>query len=223
MTEVSDGILRETAELQKMIHEVESELRKSGKRETVEKAKKAVENVREKVDTRLNRAKAELGLPAEESVVRTGDINIGDIVKIRGENVAGTVVAVNLQNETIDIKVGNTNISIKADSIEKIEREGREIPLSFPISRRRRSSWRAASDALDLRGKHADEIDGILDKFLNDAFLSNLKDVRIIHGFATGTVRKIVREILSMHTLVKSYEPGTQSEGGDGVTVAHLK
>jgi DNA mismatch repair protein MutS2 len=222
LTEVSDGILRETAELQKMIHEVESELRKSRKRENIDSAKKTAENVRQRVDNRLKEAKAELGLP-EITVVDLADINAGDIVKIRGENVEGVVVAVNPQNENIDIKVGNTNISIKADSIEKIEREGREIPLSFPISRKRRSNWRAASYELDLRGKHADEIDGILDKFLNDAFLSNLKDVRIIHGYATGTVRKIVREILATHTLVKSFEPGTQGEGGDGVTMAHLK
>jgi DNA mismatch repair protein MutS2 len=222
LTDVSDRILRETAELQKIIHEVEAELRKSRKRETIQRAKRTADDVRQKVDTRLKEAKAELGVP-EITVVDLADINAGDIVKIRGENVEGVVVAVNQQNENIDIKVGNTNISIKADSIEKIEREGREIPLSFPISRKRRNSWRATSYELDLRGKHADEIDGELDKFLNDAFLSNLKDVRIIHGFATGTVRKIVREILATHTLVKSFEPGTQGEGGDGVTMAHLK
>ena len=222
LTDVSDRILRETAELQKMIHEVEAELRKSRKRETIQTAKRTADDVRQKVDTRLKEAKVELGMP-EITVVDLADINAGDIVKIRGENVEGVVVAVNQQNENIDIKVGNTNISIKADSIEKIEREGREIPLSFPISRKRRSSWRATSYELDLRGKRADEIDGMLDKFLNDAFLSNLKDVRIIHGFATGTVRKIVREILATHTLVKSFEPGTQGQGGDGVTMAHLK
>jgi DNA mismatch repair protein MutS2 len=222
LTDVSDRILRDTAGLQKMIHEVETELRKSKKRETVNRAKKTAGRIHEQVNTQLQQAKAELGVTEEESVVDIGDINVGDIVKIRGENVAGTVVSINEQNENIDIKVGNTNISIKADSIEKIERGGKEISISFPISRKRRSGLMATSYELDLRGKRADEIYGILDKFLNDAFLSNLKDVRIIHGYATGTVRKIVREILSSHTLVKSFEPGTQGEGGDGVTMAHL-
>ena len=138
------------------------------------------------------------------------------------ENVEGTVISVDEQNGNIDIKVGSTNITVKAESIEKVERDGRQISISFPISSKRRSGRAATSYELDLRGKHADEIYGVLDKFLNDASLSNLKEVRIIHGYATGTVRKIVREILASHTLVKSFKPGTQSEGGDGVTMAYL-
>ena len=106
--------------------------------------------------------------------------------------------------------------------MEKVEREGKEIAIKFPVSKKRRSSLMATSYELDLRGKHADEIYGTLDKFLNDAFLSSLKEVRIIHGYATGTVRKIVREILESHALVKSFEPGARGEGGDGVTIAHL-
>jgi DNA mismatch repair protein MutS2 len=222
LTDVSDRILRDTAELQKMIHEVETELRKNRKRETIERAKKTAGQIREHVDNQLKQAKTELGVDEKEAIVEISDIHVGDIVKIRGENVEGIVVSVNEQSENIDIKVGNTNISIKAESIEKIEREGRQISISFPISRKRRKGWMAASYELDLRGRRADEIYGILDKFLNDAFLSNLKDVRIIHGYATGTVRKIVREILASHILVKSFEPGTQGEGGDGVTMAHL-
>jgi DNA mismatch repair protein MutS2 len=39
---------------------------------------------------------------------------------------------------------------------------------------------------------------------------------------ATGTVRKIVREYLSSHPLVRSYRPGDKGEGGDGATVVKL-
>jgi DNA mismatch repair protein MutS2 len=46
--------------------------------------------------------------------------------------------------------------------------------------------------------------------------------VRIIHGMATGVVRKIVREMLATHPLVKSFRPGGKGEGGDGATVAEL-
>ena len=61
-----------------------------------------------------------------------------------------------------------------------------------------------------------------LDSYLNDAFLANLNQVRIIHGYGTGTVRGIVREALGAHPLVKSFRPGAAGEGGDGVTVVSL-
>jgi DNA mismatch repair protein MutS2 len=69
---------------------------------------------------------------------------------------------------------------------------------------------------LDLRGKRADEVEVLLDSYLNDAAVSNLKRVRIIHGYGTGTVRSIVRDLASHHPLVKNYEPVPAGEGGDG-------
>jgi dsDNA-specific endonuclease/ATPase MutS2 len=75
---------------------------------------------------------------------------------------------------------------------------------------------------LDLRGKRADEVEPLLDDYLNEASLCSLSQVRIIHGIGTGTVRQIVREILASHPLVTSFRPGEQGEGGDGVTIASM-
>ena len=58
--------------------------------------------------------------------------------------------------------------------------------------------------------------------YLNDAALSNLNEVLIIHGIATGTVRQITRDFLASHPLVKSFRAGGQGEGGDGATVVSL-
>jgi DNA mismatch repair protein MutS2 len=46
--------------------------------------------------------------------------------------------------------------------------------------------------------------------------------VRIVHGIGTGTVRKIVRDLLASHPLVKSFHPGGRGEGGDGATIVKL-
>ncbi len=74
----------------------------------------------------------------------------------------------------------------------------------------------------DLRGKRAAEIEREVAADLNDACLANLSEVRIIHGFGTGTVRQIVRDLLASHALVKSFRSGIRGEGGDGVTVVTL-
>ncbi len=52
--------------------------------------------------------------------------------------------------------------------------------------------------------------------------MARLPNVRIIHGFGTGTVRTIVREYVKASRLARSFRPGEKGEGGDGVTVVEL-
>jgi len=73
-----------------------------------------------------------------------------------------------------------------------------------------------------LRHLTTDEAWLKLDKYLNDAFMAGLYQVRVIHGKGTGTLRQAVREQLAKHPLVKSYRPGGYGEGGAGVTIVEL-
>lgn len=61
-----------------------------------------------------------------------------------------------------------------------------------------------------------------LDKYLNDAFMAGLYQVRVIHGKGTGTLRQVIRGQLAKHPLVKSYRAGDYGEGGAGVTMVEL-
>lgn len=61
-----------------------------------------------------------------------------------------------------------------------------------------------------------------LEQSLDEAFLSGLHQVRIVHGKGTGTLRSVVRERLSHHSLVRSYRAGQYGEGGSGVTIVEL-
>lgn len=76
---------------------------------------------------------------------------------------------------------------------------------------------------LDIRGKRADDALDSLDRYLDSAFYAGLPFVRIIHGKGTGRLREVVREVLSSHSHVKSFEPGGEKDGGEGVTVVKLK
>jgi len=73
-----------------------------------------------------------------------------------------------------------------------------------------------------LRHLTVDEALLKLDKFVHDAFVTGLREVRIVHGKGTGTIRRVVKETLSKHPLVKSYRLGQYREGGDGVTIVEL-
>jgi DNA mismatch repair protein MutS2 len=87
----------------------------------------------------------------------------------------------------------------------------------------RKTRRRAApANEVHLRRLTVDEALIKLDRYLNDAYMAGLYQVRVIHGKGTGTLRQIVRERLAHHPLVKSHRPGGYGEGGEGVTVAEL-
>ena len=78
------------------------------------------------------------------------------------------------------------------------------------------------ANELRLRHLTLDEALPKLDKYLHDAFMMGLIQVRIIHGKGTGTLRTTVRRELGKHTLVKSFRAGGYGEGGQGVTIVEM-
>ncbi len=76
---------------------------------------------------------------------------------------------------------------------------------------------------LDIRGCACD--DGVyqLDAFIDQAVMSNISTITIIHGKGTGLLRKAVHQRLKNHPSVKNFRLGVFGEGEDGVTIAELK
>ncbi len=91
----------------------------------------------------------------------------------------------------------------------------------MPKKQYRRSSPQV-TDEVRLRQLTVDEALLKLDKYLDDAFMAGLYQVRVIHGKGTGTLRQAIRHKLGKHPLVKSFRPGAYGEGGTGVTVVEL-
>jgi DNA mismatch repair protein MutS2 len=80
----------------------------------------------------------------------------------------------------------------------------------------------AISHQLDMRGWRVEDGLEQLETYLNDAVLSGLAEVRILHGKGTGAMRTAVRQHVAGHPLVESAAPAPQREGGDGVTIVRL-
>jgi DNA mismatch repair protein MutS2 len=74
-----------------------------------------------------------------------------------------------------------------------------------------------------LIGRTTDEACDLVEKYLDDAFMSGLASVRLVHGKGTGALRKSVRGLLESHPLVESFRDGEPFEGGAGATVAALR
>jgi len=76
---------------------------------------------------------------------------------------------------------------------------------------------------LDIRGQDVETAIMLLEKFIDDAVLASLHEIRIIHGKGTGVLRKGVQGYLKKQKRVKSYRLGSFGEGDAGVTIAELK
>lgn len=81
----------------------------------------------------------------------------------------------------------------------------------------------SVSPEINLLGKTVDEAVSELDKYLDDALLSHLSTVRVVHGKGTGALRKGIHEFLRRQKHVKSYRLGEFGEGDAGVTIVELK
>jgi DNA mismatch repair protein MutS2 len=209
-----DSIIEEVARLEKELKLVSSEMRRTKTQENIKNARQTSQSVRQQIREGIL-AEDEETLPEEDSVIA-----VGDKVLIKEVGVKAKVISIN--DKTGQVEVATSSMSFKTDRNGLLKLSGNEardkayeVQVQIPL--------RQMSMELDLRGKRADEVEVLLDSYLNDAAVSNLKRVRVIHGYGTGTVRSIVRDLASHHPLVKNFEAVPAGEGGDGATVINLR
>ena len=85
------------------------------------------------------------------------------------------------------------------------------------------SASRVCKDEIDLRGMMGEEAWFKVDKYLDEAMLTGLHTVRLIHGKGTGALKKALWEHLRRDSRIKSFRIGQYGEGDGGVTVVELK
>ncbi len=170
----------------------------------------------------LNEAEAQLA-PKQEAMRRpkpSREIRAGDTVELLKLGTKATVLAVN-KDGSYQLQAGIMKVNVKADEIYLLENEPTQVK-KFIDKTRREFKNQAQSPELDLRGMDALEAAAVLTIFLDNAFMANLQQVRIIHGKGTGVLRKTVQEELKHNKHVKKYRLGVYGEGEDGVTIAEL-
>jgi len=214
-----DQIVHEAVELQMKIREATGELRKEKSREKIEQAKKALAEAQERLNAEVWQARPEV--ETGETGTEAGPITAGDTVWLRDAGVPATVLSVFEERGLAEVQAGKVKMTLRLDSVEKRIASTGVVKTGGALIRREMRKPRVSLE-LDLRGKRAEEVEPLLDGYLNEASLCGLSRVRIIHGFGTGTVRQIVREVLASHPLVTSFQPGEQGEGGDGVTMVSM-
>jgi DNA mismatch repair protein MutS2 len=80
-----------------------------------------------------------------------------------------------------------------------------------------------AAQEINVIGCTVEEASRRVDKFLDEAALAGKPNVRIIHGYGTGALRRGLGAFLSEHPLVETVHAEAEDRGGNAVTVAELK
>ena len=76
---------------------------------------------------------------------------------------------------------------------------------------------------INVIGCTVDEAVDRVSRFLDETMITDLREVRIVHGFGTGQLRKGIQAFLKSHTLVLKYVQAPENQGGGGATVVELK
>ena len=121
---------------------------------------------------------------------------------------------------SVQVQIGSMKIALKLTDLEEVV----ERPKARRSSTRMRTERSlSASREIHLRRLRYEDAREELERFIDDAVLAGLSSVRIVHGKGGGALRKLTDELLRRHPAIKSHRLEDVSEGGDGVTVAHLK
>lgn len=182
-------------------------------RRTVEDAARRLENP----SPRRPRADPASGAPLEPGArVRMTDSDArGTVVTTDGERVVVNVGGVRL-------RVGKSRLAPDNDAKDG----ARTLADSGPSPPRPGALAAAdieATSEVDLRGRRADEAEVALSRALDAATVSDLRELRIIHGKGTGALRERVAVVLGRDERVERFRAGKPGEGGFGVTVARIR
>ncbi len=160
--------------------------------------------------------------------VRPRPLRIGESVRVRGIEQIGELAALYPERNEAEVRLGSFKTRVRLADLEPVTaqaamREHRRWEREERAARPEPSYLRPAPGVqLDLRGRRVDEVFHELDRYLNEAYLTGMPAVRVIHGKGTGALRQVVRDQLTSHPLVRAWTPAEQNEGGEGATIAQL-
>jgi DNA mismatch repair protein MutS2 len=190
------------------------EVKKKEKAERLRVIRK-VEDAREVVSEKLRALDSK-----DMRVPSIDEIRKGDAVFIRSLGHDAVVTDINTGNKRFRVSAGNMEIEVPFSDITL---GGKKPPVSLSPRTRPDAPEEFVPLKIILVGLRVDEAISRLERFLNDASLSDLPEVVIVHGIGKGLLAKAIREHLNGHPLVKKHRSGTQGEGGAAVTLAVMR
>jgi DNA mismatch repair protein MutS2 len=221
---------RELEEVQRSLAKVKVDVSRINlTRERLGEARETVRGLEEKV-TPLSTPRRQAKKAEAEPEKLAGPLQIGDTVRVLSFGQNAEVLGLSADRGEAEVQMGSMRFRVSVDNIERIskrqagseEKEKGQGQNQPAIVLPRYEDQPEVAMQLDIRGWRVEQALEELDSYLNDAVMSGMSSVRIVHGKGTGALRAAVREQLAHNPLVKSYTSPPPQEGGDGVTIVKL-
>ena len=226
LEEANDKARAILEEAKEMADETMKNFRRFG-RENISAAEmeKERERLRKKIASTGSGKKLETAKPRKQH--KPGDFKLGESVRVLSLNLNGTVTSLPDAKGNVNVQMGILNSQVNISDLEIIE----EKPVYSAAKNLRRTSQgkmkmgksMSVSPEINLLGKTVDEAVAELDKYLDDAYLAHISQVRIVHGKGTGALRSGIHKYLRRQKHVKEFHLAAFGEGDAGVTIVEFK
>ena len=219
--EKANAILREAKEV---ADETIRNFHKFGKDNiSVAEMEKERERLRKKIKDTSGAAVTEKRKPKKN--YKPEDFKLGESVKVLSMNLVGTIASRPDSRGNVTVQMGILRSQVNISDLEIVNEPSAYEPKKLNRTSKgkiRMSKSLSVSPEINLLGRTVDEAVAELDKYLDDALLSHLNTVRVVHGKGTGALRKGIHEYLRRQKHVKSYHLAEFGEGDAGVTIVEL-
>lgn len=234
LNESRDKILREAneeardilAEAKEYADETIRIMQKSGTNISMKELEARRQNLRGKMDDKNNK----LAKRKEETSVagiNPKELHVGDMVKIVSMGLKGTVSTLPDAKGNLYVQCGIIRSQANIKDLVAVMEDDIIAPgivkSGSGAGKMKMAKAMSVSYECNLIGKTVDEALAVLDKYLDDAYLSHMTQVRIVHGKGTGALRNAVQSHLKKCKYVKSFRAGEHGEGDAGVTIVEFK
>ncbi len=213
--EASAIIKQANAAVEKAIQTIRQ---KGGSSRSIREARALIEEERETLRKELGATSSDEEYRQEGQI--RGEVRAGSLVYWTRGGVAATVLSA--EDTTGHVLIASGNLKVRVPKAELTRAKGQRksafglnshVAVPYPDKVR---------TEIDIRGTHVDEALMVVDKFVNDAMLAGLREVRIIHGVGTGTLRKSVIAFLKEHPLIQGVLQADAHQENPGVTIVKI-
>lgn len=187
------------------------------------------EQLRTKLRKKLEENQSVLGaqtVKGPSQTISLKNLALGDKVRLLNmHGVVGTVTELPDKSGMFTVSAGILRTKVSAKEVEFIQHKEKEAPVrnQGKTAGLGRAKAMGISPEINLIGKMTADALPELNKYLDDAFLAKLPQVRIVHGRGTGALRKMVHECAKKNKHIESFRLGEYGEGSDGVTIVYFK
>lgn len=186
-------------------------------------SRKEIKAAREDVvrkEKRLSQSLAETQ-PRPEEPLRPEDLELGQYVHVETLNDSGCIIDLSDDRSRVTVEVAGKQFDVHSSQIGQ---SMQPKPPTEPAFNVRPPPPQQAERELNLIGRTVDEAVAELESFLSRALITGLSEVRIVHGFGTGRLRRGLHDYLRSNQAVQQYRLGElgKDAGGGGVTIVTL-